>query len=96
MKTNEEKSRVCVYYEGRVQGVGFRFSVCSIVRDYNLNGYVENLPDGRVAVIVEGMTSQILDFLEKVENCHLKNYIFNSKREWNEFSNQFKSFSVRY
>ena len=43
-----------VLYEGRVQGVGFRFSVKSITTGYDVVGCVKNLIDGRVELEVQG------------------------------------------
>ena len=37
-----------VYYTGRVQGVGFRYSTKRIASGYDVTGSVKNLPDGRV------------------------------------------------
>ena len=39
---------------GRVQGVGFRFFVEESALREGLRGWVANLPDGRVEVMVEG------------------------------------------
>jgi len=43
-----------VMYEGRVQGVGFRFSVKEIAQGFEVAGWVRNLPDGRVQLEVQG------------------------------------------
>ena len=39
---------------GRVQGVGFRFFAEEKAAVEGVHGYVTNLPDGRVEVLVEG------------------------------------------
>ncbi|HEX9343478.1 MAG TPA: acylphosphatase [Actinomycetota bacterium] len=49
---------------GRVQGVGFRYSVLEIARHAGLRGFAENKPDGSVFVLAEGLPDQ-LDDLEK-------------------------------
>jgi len=36
-----------VFYEGHVQGVGFRFTVRHIAKGFDVTGWVRNLPDGR-------------------------------------------------
>ena len=44
---------------GRVQGVGFRAFVRKHARDLGLTGYVANKPDGRVHVVVEGLSEHV-------------------------------------
>lgn len=39
---------------GRVQGVGFRFFTEAAARREGLHGWVQNAPDGRVEIAVEG------------------------------------------
>lgn len=39
---------------GRVQGVGFRFFAEAVAEREGLQGYVRNLPDGRLEAYVEG------------------------------------------
>ncbi len=64
-----------VLYEGRVQGVGFRFSVKSVTAGYDVVGSVKNLIDGRVEVEVQGEESEVEEFLKAILDSHLRRYI---------------------
>ena len=64
-----------VLYEGRVQGVGFRFSVKSITTGYEVVGYVKNLIDGRVELEVQGEEAEVDEFLGAVLKSHLRRHI---------------------
>lgn len=48
-----------VYFEGHVQGVGFRYTTCQEARPLDVAGYVKNLPDGRVELVAEGEPAEI-------------------------------------
>jgi acylphosphatase len=56
--------RLQAVVRGRVQGVGFRYSVLEMARGAGLRGFAENKPDGSVFVVAEGRPDQ-LDDLEK-------------------------------
>jgi acylphosphatase len=62
-------------YEGRVQGVGFRFSVKEIAQGYDVAGWARNLPDGRVQLEVQGEESEIEAFLKGIDDSHLRAHI---------------------
>ena len=47
---------------GRVQGVGFRAHVAEAARAEGLDGWVKNLPDGRVHVHAEGDAEAVRRF----------------------------------
>jgi acylphosphatase len=53
-----------VYYSGRVQGVGFRYTAHHVAQEYDVAGFVRNLPDGRVEVKVEGSPEQVEGYLK--------------------------------
>ena len=64
-----------VLYEGRVQGVGFRFSVKSITTGYDVVGSVKNLIDGRVELEIQGEESEVEEFLKAILDSHLRRHI---------------------
>jgi acylphosphatase len=64
-----------VHYEGRVQGVGFRYTVKNLAREYDVSGTVENLPDGRVELIASGDADEVDAFLEGIRTSHLAGHI---------------------
>ncbi|MCF8217535.1 MAG: acylphosphatase [Bacteroidales bacterium] len=49
--------------EGRVQGVGFRFSAREIAKNLGVAGYVQNRPDGSVKIVASGEESKLNEFL---------------------------------
>ncbi len=63
------------HFSGRVQGVGFRYTVQNIAQRYNVHGYVKNLPDGRVELIMEGPDkdmNEIVNTVSQKMNCFIK------------------------
>jgi len=57
-----------VHYTGNVQGVGFRATASMIARDYPVVGWVRNLDDGRVEMMVEGEETAIDEFLREIRS----------------------------
>lgn len=69
MSYYEDKSnfiRVRALISGRVQHVGFRYWTCEQAERLGLTGTVENLPDGRVEVVMQGAPEMVSEMKEKL------------------------------
>lgn len=73
-------SGVQVFYEGRVQGVGFRYCVRQLACGYEVTGWVRNLPDGRVELQACGDAAELEQFLEAIRESELKGHIKKEER----------------
>lgn len=60
-----------VFYEGRVQGVGFRWSVRNVAKGFDVTGWILNLPDGRVQMQVGGEEEEVRSFLAAINQSEL-------------------------
>ena len=48
-------------YRGQVQGVGFRYRTTRLAQQYPITGYVKNLPDGTVELVVQTQDKTVLE-----------------------------------
>ena len=55
-----------VIFEGRVQGVGFRYTVKDLARGFDVSGMVKNLADGSVELQVMGEDEEVDDFINEI------------------------------
>ena len=58
--------RVRAIIAGRVQHVGYRYWACEQAERLGLTGTIENLPDGRVEVVIQGMPEMVGEMKEKL------------------------------
>jgi acylphosphatase len=70
--------RLNCWFEGRVQGVGFRYQTMGVAKGFEVTGTVQNLPDGRVHLCAEGEETEVLAFQAEIE-LELKSYIRRSE-----------------
>lgn len=93
--SNSHSQRREVLYSGRVQGVGFRYTVNRLARNYEVTGFVKNLPDGRVHLVVEGLTEEADRFLEDVART-MSGYIRDTAVDEAAATGQFGEFTIRF
>ena len=89
------KKRLHVYYEGSVQGVGFRFTVERIASDLDIVGWVKNMPDGKVELLAEGRERQLSELLIQIKD-NAPGYISRDIVDWQDDKGEFKDFSIRF
>ena len=82
-----------VFYSGRVQGVGFRYTAESLARQFAVIGWVRNLPDGRVEMIAEGPSADVRFFLSALAQ-RLGHYINDEDCVWNPANGSYHSFEI--
>ena len=87
--------RLHLCYSGSVQGIGFRYTAQRIADSLKLTGWVRNLSDNRVEIIIEGSQLDIEFFLQKIKDI-FKDYIRDVETEWGEASGDFSRFDIRF
>ena len=83
-----------VYFTGHVQGVGFRYSVLQLAREFEVAGHVSNLADGRVLVEAEGAESEIGAFVAAIEE-KLHGYVRKVERSGRKRRAEFSGFAIK-
>jgi len=91
----KDQKRVQVIYSGYVQGVGFRFAAVRVASQYDITGFVKNLPDGNVIAVAEGSKHQLDAFLESLGK-EMIDYIRDSQVEWEPPTGEFGSFGIKF
>jgi acylphosphatase len=88
------RERRRIHYTGRVQGVGFRWTTARVLGDLDLSGYVRNLPDGRVELVLEGEPQAIEEGARRLRDT-MKSYIRSESQETSPATGEFRGFGVR-
>ena len=90
-ETETRRIRIC----GRVQGVGFRYTTSRIAKHYPIIGYVKNISDGSVEIVVCGTPQSTNEFLNEVQST-FESHITEFRDEQIEHLEQFTDFRIRY
>ncbi len=86
---NPELVRRRVFFSGRVQGVGFRYTTEAVASRFKVAGFVRNVPDGRVELVAEGLPVELDRFLQGVEQAmsgHIDDRVVSQTHATSEFT----------
>ncbi len=83
-----------VHFSGRVQGVGFRYTTLQVAKEFEVTGYVQNLPDGRVLVEAQGLREELQAFITAVEE-RMHGYIRKTEPAFRLGPRAFTGFTIR-
>ena len=84
-----------IIFVGRVQGVGFRFTAHHIANRHQLTGFVRNLPDGTVEMLVQGHPQDIDDCVEDIKNA-FTGYIRETRIEEISINPKYADFRITF
>jgi acylphosphatase len=91
-----KRHKVTNLYSGRVQGVGFRFTVRTLTNGFEVTGMVRNLEDGRVELAAEGAKEELEAFLEAIRQSEVGRFIRQEQVCWSEATNEFRGFDITH
>ena len=83
-----------VYYTGRVQGVGFRYTVKQVASGFEVCGRVQNLSDGRVLLQAEGSEEELTAFLQAIRESEVGRFVKSEQSSWGEAKIQYTGFEI--
>lgn len=90
------KVKAHVIITGRVQGVYFRGHTRREAQKYGVNGWVRNLPDGRVEAIFEGEKEDVDRTIESIKMGPPHAKVTDLDLEWLNYDSKFDDFTIRY
>jgi len=89
------KVQAHIHVNGIVQGVGFRPFIYRVAKELSLLGYVLNLGDAGVSIVVEGSQENINELVQEIKsNPPSISTIDTLDVEWRDITNEFNDFTI--
>ena len=85
-----------IYVSGFVQGVFYRANAKRVADSLSLTGWVRNLRDGRVEIVVEGEEENLAKFVEWCKRGPVGAVVESVDVTREEYRGEFKGFEIRY
>ena len=90
------KQRIHIFLTGKVQGVFFRQATKVVAIKNNVTGWVKNLENGEVEILLEGDDKNVNSVIDWCRNGPANSRVDEVKIEPQEFSGQYSNFEVSY
>jgi len=88
------RDRLHIFYSGRVQGVGFRFTTKVMAHGFEVTGVVRNLADGRVELVAEGERAELEAFRKAIQDSEVGRFVRQEDVQWFQAKNEFRGFEI--
>jgi acylphosphatase len=79
---------------GRVQRVGFRVFAREAALRHGINGWVRNLPDGRVEILAEGDELALTELLTDLYRGPILSHVSDIEITWKRVDVEYTSFEI--
>ena len=80
--------------KGKVQGVGFRWTIVDHAEKFNLTGTVQNLKDGSVEIFAQGTQEALEEFVDAVQGDTGHAEIDSFQSEYKNTENTYQGFRI--
>jgi acylphosphatase len=82
--------------DGRVQGVFFRSEIMHQAKIHSVNGWVQNLQNGKVEAEFEGEDENVKKLVEFCKRGPREASVKSLEVTWKPFIGEFKHFEIKY
>lgn len=89
-------ARKHIFISGRVQGVGFRYFIRRNAEALGVNGWVRNLPDGRVEAVFDGNADLVNELIERCKKGPSASFVKEIKAESITEDGTYSGFKTRF
>ncbi|MCL4170745.1 UNVERIFIED_CONTAM: hypothetical protein GTU68_029975 [Idotea baltica] len=82
------------FFEGRVQGVGFRYATKQLAKGFDVLGWVRNCPDGRVELQIMGDEEELDEFIQELHDSPLGHHVQEQEERTVPLLEDIRGFSI--